>query len=246
MTSRFILQDILNSTSFKAALPLLMFTDNQLTGAVEVTEDKRKKQLKYMHIEDRVSNMTNKVTEVFSAEQQFKCKNTEKPHQMICKKKNIGYSQNQYSESQKDKLVESLDLVFYVKSLDKVVGYLSIEVSFTREGNNSCFSVTLDDIYVGSEHTDKEYWLDLTITAIDFLNAILSEIYTQMDKTLDLEVLLSSNLSGFSGSKISYTVLRRMRQNLRSHIRKHQNFAERNCLVFAYFELDDALNMNVF
>jgi len=246
MTQNYILQQILNSVAFKTEMPFLRFKANQLQGAIEVTEANRKKQLKRMRIETRAINMTKKTTEIYSAEHQFKCNSISKPKLVIYRKNDIGYSQGSYIDNEETFYEESLDLVFYVKHLDKVAGYFAFKLDFTTVADNNYFYILLEDLSISINHRDKEYWLDLTVSVIEFIKYLIQEICAQLRSPTDFEVKIETNLAGVSGSKVNYAVLYEIRRKLNSIILNNENMRDDNCFVYAYFEVDDAYAVNLF
>lgn len=246
MTNTHLLKQALTDDAFTKQFPLLRLVNHQLTGAIEISESTRKKLLRQMSIQARSLIKSKKFTEVYSAEHKFKYRETTKVRPVTFTSNDLGYKQFDCTEDEPSGVEEYLDTVFYLKYLDKVVGYFSINLEYSQIENTSYLFVSMNEIFISFLHRDREYWLDLTAAVVDFLNVVIANIYQQLNLPTVLEVKLDSNLSKTSGTLISHAVIKNIRKKLNYiHRTKHNSFVD-ECIVYSHFEIDDMYQMNVF
>jgi hypothetical protein len=246
MTKTHTLKQALTSDAFSEQFPLLRLVNHQLTGAIEISESTRKKLLRQMSIQTRSLIKSKKVTEVYSAEHKFKYRDATKVSPMTFTKNDLGYVQFECTEEEPSGVEEYLDTVFYLKYLDKIVGYFSINLEYSQLENTSYLFITMNEIFISFLHRDREYWLDLTAAVVDFLNGVIANIYQQLNLPTSFEVKLESNLSRTSGTLISHAVIKSLRKKLNYIHRTKHNPCVNECIVYSHFEIDDMYEMNVF
>lgn len=245
MTNTHLLQALI-SDLFSKQFPLLDFVDHQLEGAIEIFEPSRKKLLRQMNIQARPIDRNKKVTQVYVAEHKFRFRDTTKVSPAKFSQNDLGYSQIKCAEEEHSRVEEYFDTVFYVKYLDKIIGYFSISIEYSYLENIACLHLNLKEIFIGFLHRDREHWLDLTAAVVDFLNGLISTMYQQINCPMAFEVNVESSLSKNSGNRISHAVIKNLSKNLNSLQRKNHNAFVTACEVYSHFQIDDAYEMNVF